>query len=399
MTEFQKDILALLKAALLDEEPVLSGSTELRSIYAFAEAQQILPALFEGVQRVPQYASHPTLGTFFQRYCVHIAHDADQRDTVDRITKAFEAAGISHMPVKGTLLKPLYPNPEMRTMGDADILIRMEEYSRVEAVMTSLGCVFEYESDHEYSWKTATGLQIEIHKRLIPTYNKDYYAYYGDGWDFARPCEGSTCRYEMSKEDMLVYLLSHYAKHYRDQGAGLKYVVDFLVFERAYPELDMRYVQNELKKLRLEVFYENIQQLLRVWFYGAPSTELTDYMTDKIFDDGVFGKSEKSAVAEGVKLSQGGKSARKEKRRQLFFPSYDSMCRRYPVLKTWAILLPLLWIVRLVDLALHHRDRYRRGMNRVDRMSDENVEQYRRELNYVGLDYNFGGDDPPTKRE
>jgi hypothetical protein len=59
--------------------------------------------------------------------------------------------------------------------------------------------------------------------------------------------------------------------------------------------------------------------------------------------------------------------------------------------------LPLFWVIRLVDRALHHRDRYRRNMANLDRMSEENILQYQRELNYVGLDYHFGKDDPPPK--
>lgn len=39
---------------------------------------------------------------------------------------AFDAGGIDYMPLKGSILKDLYPRHEMRMMGDADILIRME---------------------------------------------------------------------------------------------------------------------------------------------------------------------------------------------------------------------------------------------------------------------------------
>jgi hypothetical protein len=32
-------------------------------------------------------------------------------------------------------------------------------------------------------------------------------------------------------------------------------------------------------------------------------------------------------------------------------------------------------------------------------LSDETIGEYQRELNYVGLGYNFGGDEPPTKKK
>jgi hypothetical protein len=75
------------------------------------------------------------------------------------------------------------------------------------------------------------------------------------------------------------------------------------------------------------------------------------------------------------------------------------MCHLYPILKKLPVLLPFLWVIRLADRALHHRDRYRRSMANVARMSDENISQYQKELNYVGLDYHFGRDEPPVKGE
>jgi hypothetical protein len=201
----------------------------------------------------------------------------------------------------------------------------------------------------------------------------------------------------MSPEDTFVFLFTHFAKHYRDQGIGIKYVVDFYVFKERYPNLNWRYVEAELDKLMLSEFYLNVMYMISVWFEGAPATELSDYLTEKIFAFGVFGKSELNAVSEGLKLSKSGGSAKSKKKWQMFFPPYATMCLLYPVLKNWAILLPLFWVIRLVDRALHHRDCYRRNMANLDKMSEENILQYQRELNYVGLDYHFGKDDPPPK--
>ena len=399
MNDFQKGIISLLKASLSGTGPKLPVDMDLPAVYDLAEKQQIVSVLYYGVSQIPEFASHRGFQRFFERFCVYLGHNEDQLDTVSRICDAFEEAGVDYMPVKGTLLKPLYPSPEMRTMGDADILIRMDQYPRIEAVMKSLGYRFDYESDHEYSWMTPTGTQIELHKRLIPTYNKDYYAYYGDGWDFAHLCEGSAHRYEMSPEDTFVFLLTHFAKHYRDQGSGLKYVLDFYVYKQKVPDLDIAYVERELEKLQLHEFYENIMYLLDVWFEDAPSTELTDHLTNKLFYDGVFGRHELNTISDGLKVSKSTKSVKAKKVRQLFFPSLSIMRLHYPILNKLAILLPILWIVRLVDLAINHRHRYRVRMARLKKLTDENISAYQRELNYVGLDYNFGGDDPPTKKE
>jgi hypothetical protein len=261
--------------------------------------------------------------------------------------------------------------------------------------MLSLMMIPQKESDHEYNWKTMTGLQIELHKRLIPSYNEDYYAYYGDGWRLTRTVEGCSYRYEMSPEDTFVYLFTHFAKHYRDQGVGIKYALDFFVFLRHYESLDIKRAEREMKRLQLYDFYRNVMRMLRVWFEGEPSDDVTDLLTDKLFFDGVFGNAELNAVSEGLKMSKSTKSYRVKKVFQMMFPPYRTMRIKYPVLNTWAILMPIFWIVRLFDVVFIHRDRVRKQKDRLDRMSDERVEQYRQQLNFVGLDYNFGEDDAP----
>jgi hypothetical protein len=104
----------------------------------------------------------------------------------------------------------------------------------------------------------------------------------------------------MSPEDTFVFLFTHFAKHYRDQGIGIKYVLDFYFFKKKNPDLNIAYMEKELEKLQLHEFYENIMLLLQVWFEDAPSTELTDYLTDKIFFDGVFGRAELNIISDGL---------------------------------------------------------------------------------------------------
>lgn len=405
MTEFQREFLSLVKASFTEETPCVSDEFAYKTAYSLAESQQMVPILYYGALKDPRFATEPTSQYFFERTCVHIGHNEDQLETVRVITDAFDAAGIDYMPLKGTLLKGLYPSPEMRVMGDSDILIRVEDEPRIREIMLSLGCRFDNESDHEFNWSTATGLHIELHKRLIPSYNEDYYAYYGDGWRLAHPAKEGSTRYEMNPEDLFIYLFTHFAKHYRDQGAGMKYVIDFYVFKNCYPSLDLHYVSRELEKLQLYEFYSNIMRLIAVWFEGEAPDEITDYLTEKIFGDGVFGRAELNIVSEGLKLSKSSgssgsaKSARSKKIFQLVFPSYKNMCLQYPILKKWAILLPILWIIRAFDVVFNRRYLFRHHKERMENMSAESISNYQRELNYVGLDYNFGESDPPNRAE
>ena len=395
MTSFQKGFLALIQGALTETPPALPEGFDFGHAYAVAEQHQVLTLIYYGAMFDPSFMGHPMANKYFERSCSYISHSAHQQETVEIICGLFDEAGVDYMPLKGTILKKLYPSPEMRIMGDADILIRMEDYDRVTTVMRSLDGIPLPESDHEYTWALPSKMAIELHKRLIPSYNEDYYAYYGDGWRLAKPIAPGAHRHVMTNEDQLIYLFTHFAKHYRDKGAGVKYVVDFYVFHRCYPDLDMAYLERELKKLQLWEFFRNVMQLISVWFEGAESSEMTDFLTDKIFDDGVFGKEERSAVSSAVRLSKSTKAVKATRAFRLLFPPYDVMCNRNPILRTWPILLPILWIWRLMTTVFSHRERIRIKKKQIALMSDENIDAYRRELNYVGLDFHFGEDALP----
>ena len=397
MTEFQSGFIALMKGSLLETVPTVPDGFDYMEAYRLAEEHQVVPLLYYSAATLPSFLQSTAMGAFFQRSCSYISHSAHQEDVLNKLFSLFDKEGISYMPLKGTVLKSLYPSPEMRVMGDADILIRLDEYDRIRQVMTAISGVEFSESDHEYIWMISSKLSIELHKHLIPSYNKDYYAYYGDGWQLARPMTEGSTRYVMSDEDMLIYLFTHFAKHYRDKGAGIKYVVDFFVYRRAHPHMDMQYLEREMTKLHLWDFYRHIMHLVDVWFCDAEPDEMSDYLTEKIFFDGVFGRNENSAASEGLKLSKTTKSVKRKKAMQMAFPPYASMCLKYPVLKKWAILLPFLWVWRWLTVLFGDRRKLKKVRSTLDQMSDERISDYQRELNYVGLDYYFDEEDDPPK--
>lgn len=93
----------------------------------------------------------------------------------------------------------------------------------------------------------------------------------------------------MSHEDNLVYLFTHFAKHYRETGVGIRQALDLYVYQQKHPDIDKKKVLTELKRLQLERFYANMQQVLKVWFHGEEHTEASRIISDRLFASGVFG--------------------------------------------------------------------------------------------------------------
>ena len=390
MQGLQRGIIDLVRASLTQEKAELRPDFDWDAAYEIGRRHDIIPMLYYGVAvsgiQPPNEVRQKLRLTAIK--CTVL--DRNQRAEIDQIEQSFEAQGIDYLPLKGVAMKPRYPRPEMRTMGDADILIREEQYADIRPIMGELGFTEILESDHELVWDKPGLLHLELHKRLIPSYNKDYYAYYGDGWKLARKT-GST-RYAMRPEDEYIYLFTHYAKHFRDGGVGIRQMADLCVFLGTYPKLDFQYIETELGKLSLDVFYRNTRATLSAWFEKSKNTDMTNFITDKIFSSGSFGTLEERNLSGGARAAATEKPERVRwhKRIQLVFPSVEAMSKIYPVLKRYKLLLPFVWVHRWAKVILFKRGNIRRNFGRINTLTADNIRGYQAELNYVGLNFNFG---------
>ena len=385
----QQGILLLLKSAITQEPQVLPDGFDIETAYPLIRKHHMATLCYDGAVRCGVPRQHPVMQRLFKSYCKAMQVSEGQLKELRRIYKAFDEKGINYMPLKGCNMKALYPKPELRIMGDADILIRTEQYDRIVPIMESLGFTTVTESDHELIWQSSQ-LYLELHKHLIPSYNKDYYAYFGDGWNLAEVHRG--CRSDMALEDTFVYMLTHFAKHYRDGGIGCRHVVDLWVYLRANPEWDEERVHRCLEALHLQEFYENLCQLIKAWFECGPASMKTDIMSEFIFSSGSWGEGESRALSLAVRdrrHSIWGFSGRLMYFFQRVFPGVSAMGRFYPVLKKAPWLLPVIWILRLFQKLLFEPGSWRKKAEILKSMSREKLDERQQMLRYVGLDYHF----------
>ena len=380
-------ILTLIKSAITGEKLPLPQEFSLEDAMEQIKRHSLQAMAYQGAFLCG--VSSPVMASLLQRYYIGLMRSEAQMAALKSLMDAFEEAGIDYMPVKGVILKPLYPKPELRSMGDADILIRLEQYDRIVPIMEALGYQFKKETDHELVW-ISDRLNVELHKRLIPSYNLDYAGYYGDGWQLAKQRKG--CRFEMGEEDTFVYLFSHYAKHYRDGGIGCRHVADLWLWRRTHPHMDEAYIGQEMKKLGLEAFYGNTLRLLGMWFGDGPADDIVEFMTEYIFASGNFGMLENRVLSRGLKTMKQKQSLRGEWFRQLMvglFPGLVFMKKQYPVLEKCPWLLPLFWLVRVFDKLLFQRKKPEYLRRSLTVFREENLDAHQKALRYVGLDYRF----------
>lgn len=386
LTLFERNMISIIRASLGEESPVVSEEFDYKKAYEVAQNMQIVPLVYYGLEKVPNAFEKVETKKFLKSTISYSYFCECQDKEYDVVLDAFDREGVDYMKLKGVLLKRLYPRTEMRLMSDADVLIRCEQYAKIKEIMLALGYSENLESDHEYVF-SKENFTIELHKRLIPSYNKDYFKYFGDGWRLAKQSKAKPNEYEMSCEDEFIYLFTHFAKHYRDAGIGVKHLTDFYVFLKAN-ELDWQYVSSELERLQLLDFWKTIKTTLEVWFGDKVCDEKSAYVTHKIFGGSVYGTYEAHVLSSGAKMSKNAKKVRRKSLFKSIFPPCSVINQRFKFLRKLPILLPFAWVLNWITIIFNPK-RIARRKKELDAQSMQNIQAYNDELSYVGLSFNF----------
>ena len=147
-----KGVICLIKSAITGQSEKFPEGFRPAPAIEMIQQQGILSMGYLGALNCGVSADSPVLVHILDSYCLDVITSERQLKHIQRICDAFEKNGIDHMPVKGTLLKHMYPSHELRKMGDADILIREAQYAAIVPIMKELGFEEAAESDHEHIW-------------------------------------------------------------------------------------------------------------------------------------------------------------------------------------------------------------------------------------------------------
>lgn len=313
----------------------------------------------------------------FQNDCkMALAKEATQHIEVEQVLRSFEENRIACMPLKGYLVKYLYPQPDMRLMADVDILFKREQTRQVKKLLVGLGFAPGPRGENVDAYYKKPFLNVEMHYRLISE-SSPHSEYLSQVWDRAVQKAGCKSIYQLSHEDFFVYLLIHLTKHYANSGTGIRSLMDIWVYINHYrSELDWNYIQAELEQVKLREFAANICGLGEVWFGTAQRSELHDEMAGYIFSSGVHGTKKQSVRSSLIASASSTRSigtAKQLYKMKLFFPGRKQMKIQYPFLETLPFLLPLCWVLRGVRCFLFKREHTFHRIKSVDSVSSEEM--------------------------
>lgn len=380
MTMTQEGVIRLLKSAITGQPEILPEEVKLPELAKALANCGLIAMGYAGAVNCGLSPESKLMVWMQDMYCLEYLRSERQLEKLDAFYAALEENGIAYMPIKGAVMKYLYPAPEMRNMGDADILFREAQREELEKIMLELGYSYTSESDHEWNWSVPE-LKIELHKRIVSSDEKNYYSYFGDGWSFAKHQKG--CRWELSQEDAFVFEFSHFTRHYCKGGIGIRHLVDLWVHLYKAENMDLQYVREQLDKIKLGSFYENIMKTIDVWFYNAKSDDLTDYITDFLFDGGVSHDWETARSALAAKAEGDTKIGKRNTLLQKVFPAKKHLDWNYPQFRK--LPLPVAWVARWFCL-LGKKETVKLRYSEMKSVTEESVDAYIQSLEMVGLE-------------
>ncbi len=297
----------------------------------------------------------------------NILFDVERKE----IFRFMEEQGCWYMPLKGVVLKEMYPDVGMRQMADNDILFNREFRVPLRDYMISRG--YEVDGGGEYIndvYLKKPFFNFECHVDLFcKRSNPEWALYYEGVKDKLKKDENSQYGYRFSDEDFYIYLTAHACKHYRAGGTGIRSLADIYVYlSKKNDSMDWEYICRELKVLGIYEFEQDARVLTGKLFRHADSlsdqhilNEQEKKMLSYIMGSGTYG-TVSNQMKNTISLLQSDETKITNWTKvklcfQKIFPGLDYMKNCEPFFYQHKWLIPFFWVYRILRAPFRNRGR------------------------------------------
>ncbi len=336
-----KALFALLRSAVRGdklEKTDVCKSEELQRLYKLSKRHSVAHLLALGLDK-NGFPLDKELGDEMLRAIY--SYEKLNNEYV-KVCENFEGAGISFIPLKGSVLCEYYPEPWMRTSCDIDILVHESDVDKAaELLAVNHGYTIKGKGSHDVSLISQSKIRIELHYDLVEEglVNKSSKVL-KSVWKYAKPRESYKYWFEMPDDMFYFYHVAHMAKHFKHGGCGIRPFIDLWLLDNTYGadqnKRDVLLKQGELLK-----FAEAAILLSQIWLDDAEHTEVTKQMEKYILCGGVYGNPKNRIAVQQQK--NGGRF--KYAMSKIFVP-YDVIKYHYPVLQKHRCLTPIMEVCR-----------------------------------------------------
>lgn len=389
----QKEIyflIEILKLFIHQEKISSLSDISLENLFEISEKHNVTGIVFYMIAPLLEDQKQtPIYQRFRERNIITVYNSAMKEKEVALFTEQLEQAHITYAFFKGLEIRALYPVPDLRTMGDADILVHEEDMKAVAEILNNLG--YDKSDGGSNVWTFNNGIMsYEIHSRLVAqSYwnDVDYETYFTGIFDKLIPAEKGYRRY-FSLEDHFIFLCFHLAKHLDSSGAGIRMFMDIALYLMKYQnDMNWEYIWEECADIKLERFVQIVISVCSDWFdvdisFKTKEIEQTtlDQLKEYVMSGGVFGFERDESfrrLRKGMKDNDSGSSLLIKMRAlwKITFPNRKHMAYFLPEVLHHPMLLPIAWCKRW-KMGLENRWKMKAAVHGMGKNMEEAKAQY-----------------------
>ncbi len=303
--------------------------------------------------------------------------DSKNRHTFEYISEIFNNEGIEFVPLKGALMKKMYPESWLRSSCDIDILVREGDFKKAVSALSNADFKTKGKLNYHDISLIYDDTNVELHFSIKENI-KGLDIWLEKVWDNVVKADGTML---LETNDYFTFHhIAHMMHHFVTGGCGIRPFIDFWILRRN-KFFNEDAVLELCRKSGLFEFYSAVCKTVSVWFEGAASSSMTDDIREYVFYGGVYGNYPNNEAVNTV--NSGGKV------RNVIhsaFPRYENMCVFYPVLKKIPVLLPFYYLHR-VYIKTIGRDgrRIREKLKYIKEQDDEFIKSIKRLFDELNL--------------
>lgn len=193
------------------------SAEECHELLEISVRQSIMPIVYRGLKRMNVPSEY--LEQFNSAWFKHVFQFGQRNDALGKLTTALDNGRIPYVPLKGAVLQHLYPDPNMRTSSDIDILVREEDIDQaVQEIEDHTAYTFVKRNYHDVLM-TNSRVALELHfsiKENMENIDK----LLSKAWEYAQLTDDGF-RYEFTPEYLLFHVVAYMSYHMVHGGLGI----------------------------------------------------------------------------------------------------------------------------------------------------------------------------------
>jgi len=294
-----------------------------------------------------------------------------QISNMSKLEKVFNEFSKENVPVivlKGLVVREYYPQPEQRSMSDADIFVKAKDLNKSKKILIDLGYTeIDAEASHHIKYIKSGYPMIELHWHVMKRdgFSDELDLFEDDIWDRTIEVKVKGAKVlSLGYEDLALHLCMHMAAHLAASGFGVRQIADLvLLVEKKGHLIDWTLFINKAEEFGFKKFIIIMFKICNILFsmdipkemavYKIDDEEMFESLISTIFDGGVYGKKDMASnFANQVAFNYKGKDSNAtigaiRRYFRFIFPSIETMSDKYSYARKIRILTPIAWIHHL----------------------------------------------------